>query len=51
MEIELKLGRRKWLLEMVDEVRTAELGTWACVLLKIEICDVLNSLGGMAGEW
>ncbi|WP_185658187.1 hypothetical protein [Burkholderia sp. Bp8992] len=51
MEIELKLGRRKWLLEMVDEVRMAELGTWAHVLLKMEICAVLNSLGGVAGEW
>ncbi len=42
---------RKIMLEMIDEHRTAELGMWARILLWCRIQELLDELGGMAGEW
>jgi len=42
---------RKIMLEMIAEQRTAELGTWARVLLWGRVRKLLDELGGMAGEW
>ncbi|CAN7189902.1 hypothetical protein LJR230_000414 [Trinickia sp. LjRoot230] len=43
--------RRQFMLEMIDELRNLTQGTWACVLMKMEISSLLQGLGGIAGEW
>ncbi|MGS0892753.1 hypothetical protein ACVBGC_09440 [Burkholderia stagnalis] len=46
-----RVGRRQ-MLEMLAEIRTTRLGSWAYVFLILESRKILNDeLGGMAGEW
>ncbi|WP_207003932.1 hypothetical protein [Trinickia mobilis] len=47
----LKDSNRRWLLEMIAELPDTTLGSWACVLLKLQIMSTLYRLGGLAGEW
>lgn len=42
---------REIMLEMIAEWRAAELGTWGRVLLRRRIGELLDELGGLAGEW
>ncbi|WP_156443008.1 MULTISPECIES: hypothetical protein [unclassified Burkholderia] len=51
MDSLIKESKRKWMLEMIDEIRTNDHGSWAIVLLMVKVRQLLDELGGLAGEW